>query len=142
MLRLLLSSGLLFQGIKEDLSARASRAAASLVFIVCALVFFHCALIAFAVAAAVWLIPHLGVAGAVALVGLAALVIGIILVLLARREPRPRHAASPVAPAAAVGGISLLSEVDKVIRAAPVPVMIGAVVLGLMLGNHQAKRDD
>jgi len=140
MLRLLLSSGLLFQGIKEDLSARASRAVTSLVFIVCALVFFHCALVAFGVAAAVWLIPYLGVAGAVALVGLVALVIGTILVLLAKREPR--RTASPAAPAAALGGASLLAEVDKVVRAAPLPVMIGAVVLGLMLGSQQGKKGD
>jgi len=140
MLRFLLSSGLLFQGIKEDVSARAGRAVTSLVFVICALVFFNCALVAFCVAAAVWLIPYLGVAGAVGLVGLAALVIGIVLVLLAKREPR--HTVSPAAPAAALGGASLLAEVDKVVRAAPLPVMIGAVVLGLMLGSQQGKKGD
>jgi hypothetical protein len=75
-------------------------------------------------------------------VGLAALVIGIILVLLAKRDPSPRRSVNPAAPAAALGGASLLAEVDKVVRAAPLPVMIGAVVLGLMLGSQQGKKGD
>jgi hypothetical protein len=142
MLRFLLSSGILFQGIKEDIAARVSRATTSLVFIICALVFIHGALVAFGVAAAFALTPYMGAPGAIALVGLVVHIIGNILVLLAKREPRQKRPVSPAAPAAAASGLAMLPDFDKLVRSAPVPLMIGAVLLGLLLGRRQGGYDE
>ncbi|MGQ4272946.1 phage holin family protein [Terrihabitans sp. B22-R8] len=141
MLKTLLASGALFQGVKAQLSATAQRAGVILVFGIIALVFFGVGLAALAVAAAIALMPHLGAAGAAASVGGGALVIAALLIWIGTRDRAPK--AAPVARPVVgpsyspYAGLSeALPELSRAAASAPLPLMVGALVLGLVLGRR------
>jgi hypothetical protein len=142
MLNTLLAGGALLQGFKAEMTLKARHAAVLAVFGILALVFFGVGLLALALAAGIALAPHVGGAGAAAIVGGSALVIAALLIWVGTRPRTAAAAASapvrPVAqplggadPLAAVAGLSALAA------SAPVPLMVGALVLGLVLGRRR-----
>jgi hypothetical protein len=143
MLKTLLASGALLQGVKAEMSAKAQRFGMVLVCGVIAVVFMGVGLAAIAVAAAIALTPTLGAAGAAGAVGGTALVIAGIIVYAATRPPAAPAAAAPVSPLTsqyqgpAAGINAALPGIASAASAAPLPWMIGALVLGVVLGSRR-----
>ena len=132
MLQALLASGALFSGIKAEATARAQRIAFMAVMGIIALVFMLVGLGALATAAAIALEPELGLPGAAAAVGGAAIVIAGILVMIGTRR-ETATAATTNKPKAAAN--SSLPGIADAAGQAPVPWLLGALALGLMLGR-------
>jgi Putative Actinobacterial Holin-X, holin superfamily III len=132
MLQALLASGALFSGIKAEATARVERIAFMLVMAVLALVFLVVGLGALAFAASIALEPRLGLPGAIAAVGGVAILIAAILVFVGTHK-KSATAATSKKPAAASN--SALPGIADAAGQAPVPWLIGALALGLMLGR-------
>jgi hypothetical protein len=132
MLQALLASGALFSGIKAEAVARAQRIAFMAAMGVLALVFLIVGLGALATAASIALEPQLGLAGAIAAVGGIAILIALVLVLVGTHK-KTATAATSDKPAAAAN--SALPGISEAAGQAPVPWLIGALALGLMLGR-------
>jgi hypothetical protein len=142
MLQTLLASGALLQGFKAEMAYKAQRAGMIAACAVVALVFASIGLLALAVAAAIMLTPHLGAAGATATVGGVALLVAAIVMWAATRRPVPVAVAAPAyvapvaAPFAGAGLAAALPSMAAAAAAAPVPLMVGALVLGIVLGRR------
>jgi hypothetical protein len=132
MLQALLASGALFSGIKAEATARAQRIAFMVVMGVIALVFLLVGLGALAAASAIALEPRLGLAGAIAIVGGIAILIALILVAIGTHK-QTATAATTKKPAAAAN--SSFPGIADAAGQAPVPWLLGALALGLMLGR-------
>lgn len=133
MLQTLLASGALFQGLKAEMSARAQRLGFMLACLVVALIFFSIALMALGVAAFILLTPIVGAAGAAGIVGGCALLIGLIILLIGTRK-QTAHAATTVAPASSPDATAFPGLANAAGQA-PVPWLLGAMLLGLLLGR-------
>ena len=131
MLQALLASGALFSGIKAEAEARAKRLAFMLAMGVVALLFLLVGLGALSTAAALALEPQLGLPGAIAVVGGAAILIAVVLVLIGTH--RKTAAAATSNPAAAAD--SPFPGLADAAGQAPVPWLLGALALGLFLGR-------
>lgn len=132
MLQALLASGALFSGIKAEATARAQRMAFMIAMSIVALVFLLVGLMALAAAASIALEPRLGLAGAIAAVGGGAIAIAGILVLVGTHK-KSATAATSNKPGAASN--SALPGIADSAGQAPVPWLLGALALGLMLGR-------
>lgn len=132
MLQALLASGALFSGIKAEATARAERIAFMLAMAVVALVFLLVGLGALAFAASIALEPRLGLPGAIAVVGGIAILIAAILVFVGTHK-KTATAATSKKPGAA--SASALPGIADSAGQAPVPWLLGALALGLMLGR-------
>jgi hypothetical protein len=132
MLQALLASGALFSGIKAEATARAQRIAFMVVMGIIALVFLMVGLGALATAASLALEPRFGLAGAIAIVGGVAIVIALILVLVGTHKKTATAATSDKPGAAANSSLPGLADAAG---NAPVPWLLGALALGLMLGR-------
>ncbi|BCJ90504.1 hypothetical protein IZ6_12390 [Terrihabitans soli] len=132
MLQALLASGALFSGIKAEATARAQRIAFMIAMSVVALVFLLVGLGALATAAAIMLEPQLGLPGAIAAVGGVAIVIALILVLVGTHK-KSATAATTKTPANAAN--SAIPGIAESASQQPVPWLLGALALGLMLGR-------
>ena len=132
MLQALLASGALFSGIKAEATARAQRFAFMAVMAILALVFLLVGLGALAAAASIALEPQLGLAGAIAVVGGIAILIAAILVFVGTHKKTATSATSNKPSASAN---SALPGIAESAGQAPVPWLLGALALGLMLGR-------
>ena len=131
MLQALLASGALFQGLKAELTEKVQRTVFMIACGVVALLFLGVGLMALAVASYFALLPHLGEAGSAALVGGVALLIGLIIIAIGTRDRSARAATS----AASAPNNSPLPGVADAAANAPVPWLLGALILGLVLGK-------
>ena len=145
MLKTLLAGGALLQGVKAEMAYKAQRAGTIAACALIALVFASIGFLALSVAAVILLTPHLGAAGATATVGGAALLVAVIVMWAGTRQPAPRAVpvaaayAAPVvaAPALGVPGlVAALPGLAAATAAAPLPWMVGALVLGVVLGRR------
>jgi hypothetical protein len=132
MLQALLASGALFSGIKAEATARAQRIAFMAAMGVLALIFLLVGLVALAAAASIALEPRLGLPGAIAAVGGVAILIALILVFVGTHK-KTATAATTNKPATAAN--SALPGIAESAGQAPVPWLLGALALGLMLGR-------
>lgn len=146
MLQALLAGGAMLQGLKAEMAAKAQQIGVLIACAIIALIFMLIGLIALGIASAVLLTPYLGAAGAWGVVGGVALLIGGIVILAGTRtRPAPRRVVAPVplvAPVAAAPGpleglVTALPIVSSAVSAAPVPIMIGALALGIILGRRR-----
>ncbi len=133
MLQALLASGALFSGIKAEISERAERYAFMAAMGLAALLFVLVGLGALAVAASLALAPQLGMPGAVAAVGGGALIIAAILILIGTSRKTAR-AATRDAPASS-GADTPFAGLADAAGQAPVPWLVGALALGILLGR-------
>jgi amino acid transporter len=132
MLQALLASGALFSGIKAEATARAQRYAFMAAMGIIALVFLLVGLGALATAASIALEPQLGLPGAIAAVGGIAILIALILVFVGTHK-KTATAATTDKPATAAN--SALPGIAESAGQQPVPWLLGALALGLMLGR-------
>jgi protein-S-isoprenylcysteine O-methyltransferase Ste14 len=132
MLQALLASGALFSGIKAEATARAERLAFMLAMAVVALVFLLVGLGALAFAASLALEPRFGLPAAIAIVGGVAILIAAILIFVGTHK-KSATAATSKKPAASAN--SALPGIAESAGQQPVPWLLGALALGLMLGR-------
>jgi hypothetical protein len=132
MLQALLASGALFSGIKAEATARVERTVFMIAMAVVALVFLLVGLIALAAAASLVLEPRLGLPGAIAAVGGVAILIALILIFVGTHK-KSAAAATSKKPAASAN--SALPGIAESAGQQPVPWLLGALALGLMLGR-------
>jgi hypothetical protein len=142
MLNTLLAGGALLQGFKAEMTLKARHAAVLAVFAILALVFLGVGLLALALAAGIALAPHVGGAAAAALVGVCAVGIASLLIWVGTRPRTAAAAASaPLAPAAqplaGVDPLAAIAGLSAIAASKPVPLMVGALVIGLMLGRRR-----
>jgi hypothetical protein len=131
MLQALLASGALFSGIKAEATARAQRLGFMLAMAVVALVFLLVGLMAIAAAASLALEPRFGLPVAIAIVGGCAIGIAGVLILIGTHK-KTATAATNNSSAAANSSMPGLADAAG---NAPVPWLLGALALGLMLGR-------
>jgi hypothetical protein len=133
MLQALLASGALFQGLKAEIKERAQQLGFMLACAVVALIFFSIGLMALGVAAFILLTPIVGAAGAAGIVGGGAFLIGLIILLVGTRK-KTAHAATNAAPASSPSATAFPGLANAAGQA-PIPWLLGAVILGLVLGK-------
>jgi len=136
MLRALLASGAVLQAVKADASARLQRKITLVVCALIAMMMIFLALVAFGIAAAIALAPQTGAAWATAIVGGAALLIGLLVLLIGVQRGRAPERIVPARSPAETAAAAALGEMGLGRGGNPVPWMVGAVILGLLLGRR------
>jgi hypothetical protein len=136
MLKTLLASGALLQGLKATIADRVRRTAVMAACGVVALVFVSIALMAFAVAGAVALEPYLGAAGAIAVVGAVFALVGVAVLLIGMRQASPPKAAAPAPPPKPAADLGLEGLVGQGGSRPPLSWLLGAAALGFLLGRR------
>jgi hypothetical protein len=132
MLQTLLASGALFQGLKAEIKGRARQLGFMVACAVVALIFFSIGLMALGVAAFILLTPIVGAAGAAGIVGGGAFLIGLTILLVGSRK-KTAHAATSAVPASS--SATALPGLANAAGQAPIPWLLGAMILGLVLGR-------
>lgn len=140
MLRALLASGALLQGLKASISAQVGRIATLAGGALVALIFFNIGLAALAFAAAIALTQLVGGALAAAIVGLGAILIGALVMWVASRASRGPASASSTASSTSSGFPALPGMSAG--GTPPLPWMLAAAAIGLLLARGSGRRDD
>lgn len=143
MLQALLTSAL--SGLKADMAAQAQRVAVIIGLSLAALLIFLVGLGAFATAAALALEPFIGLPGAAAAVGAAALLLAAMLVFIGtyRKPTRGSQAVDEASRAlgeASAAAQKSLSEFSSIAKDASLPVLLSALALGVLFGSKKPKR--
>ncbi len=134
MLQTLLASGALFQGLKAEMKGRARQLGFMVACAFVALIFFSIGLMALGVAVFILLTPIVGAAGAAGIVGGGAFLIGLISLLVGTRK-QTAHAATIAAPATSPSAAAVPGLANAAAQA-PIPWLLGAMILGLVLGRR------
>lgn len=134
MLRGLISAGAMIGPVRAEIAARARHAVVLAVAGIVCLMFVTVGLLALAVASIGALAPILGLAVAAAITGGAAILIGLVVVLIAsasggRRSRRPARRAANAANDAA-------AQLQQSVATSPVTWLLGAALVGIILGRR------
>jgi hypothetical protein len=132
MLRGLLSAGAMIGPLKAEIAARTRHVAVLAAAAVVCLLFVTVGLLALALAAIAVLEPLVGLAVAAAITGGAAILIGLIVLLIASSTGTARR---PSRRAAATAS-DATAQLQKSVAASPLTWLLGAALVGLILGRR------
>jgi hypothetical protein len=132
MWRALLTSGVLLAPLRAKIEASLRYAAVMAVAVAICLLFVTVGLFALAVAAIIALTPEFGLAAAAAIVGGAAILVGLIILLIGtlagRTDRKPARRPPSIENAA--------EKIEQSVKSAPTAWLLGATLIGLILGRR------